>query len=231
MKNYLIIILIVFLKSSTLMAIYESKDILKEVHSFLNSKNKNLEYKINEKLKIPKCYGEIKIKKKYNNLKTLEVLCLGEKSWKYNLRTNISSKINNKQYKSKSKKKTIAVLVSVGRLKRGHLIKDSDIKVKYLSQIGGSNTFSKRTDLIGKKLKIPLKEDQIIRERHLVKNWVIKEGQKVKIEHKKGNLLILVDGIALNSGMKGDYLEVKNENSGKIIKGWVENNKKITIFR
>ena len=43
--------------------------------------------------------------------------------------------------------------------------------------------------------------------------------------------MILVDGVALNSGMKGDYLEVKNENSGKIIKGWVKNNKKITIFR
>ena len=59
----------------------------------------------------------------------------------------------------------------------------------------------------------------------------IKEGQKVKREHKNGNLLILVDGIALDSGMKGDYLKVKNENSGKIIKGWVKNNKKITIFR
>ena len=38
-------------------------------------------------------------------------------------------------------------------------------------------------------------------------------------------------GIALKSGMHGDYLEVKNQNSGKIVKGWVKNNKKITIFR
>ena len=91
--------------------------------------------------------------------------------------------------------------------------------------------FTKTKALLGRKIKVPLKEGQIIRERHLIKNWVIKEGQKVKIEHQKGNLLILVDGIALNSGMKGDYLEVKNENSGKIIKGWVKNNKKITIFR
>ena len=29
--------------------------------------------------------------------------------------------------------------------------------------------------------------------------------------------------------MQGDYLEVKNENSGKIVKGWVKNNEKITI--
>ena len=75
-------------------------------------------------------------------------------------------------------------------------------------------------------MKVPLKEGQIIRERHLIKNWLIKEGQKVKIEHKVKGLLIVVDGIALKSGMKGDYLEVKNENSGKIIKGWVKNNKK-----
>ena len=53
----------------------------------------------------------------------------------------------------------------------------------------------------------------------------------MKIEHKNKNLIIIVDGIALESGMKGDYLKVKNENSGKTIKGWVKNNKKITIFR
>ena len=30
--------------------------------------------------------------------------------------------------------------------------------------------------------------------------------------------------------MKGDYLKVKNENSGKIIKGWVKNTKKLQFF-
>ena len=58
-----------------------------------------------------------------------------------------------------------------------------------------------------------------------------KRRTKSKNRAQNGNLLILVDGIALKSGMKGDYLKVKNENSGKIIKGWVKNNKKITIFR
>ena len=51
-----------------------------------------------------------------------------------------------------------------------------------------------------------------------------------KIEHKKGNLTILVDGVALKSGMQGDYLEVKNENSGKIVKGWVKIMKKLQFF-
>ena len=231
MKYYFIIILVIFFKASSLIAVYESKDILNQVHIFLSSKQNNLEYKINEKVKIPNCFGNIKITEKYDSLKTLEIMCLGEKPWKYNLRTNISAKNIKKKLKNKLKKKKIPVLVTVARLKRGHQIKEHDIKVKYLSHIGSSNTFSKTKVLLDRKLKVPLKEGQIIRERHLIKNWIIKEGQKVKIEHKKGNLLILVDGIALNSGMKGDYLEVKNENSGKIIKGWVKNNKKITIFR
>tara|TARA_B100001989_G_scaffold95087_2_gene66162 strand:+ start:842 stop:1537 length:696 start_codon:yes stop_codon:yes gene_type:complete len=231
MKYYFIIILVVFFKASSLMAVYESKDILNQVHIFLGSKQNNIEYKINEKIKIPNCFGNIQIKEKYDSLKTLEIICLGEKSWKYNLRTNISSKNIKKRQKNKLKKNKIPVLVTLVRLKRGHQIKESDIKVKYLSHIGSSNTFTKTKALLGRKIKVPLKEGQIIRERHLIKNWVIKEGQKVKIEHQKGNLLILVDGIALNSGMEGDYLEVKNENSGKIIKGWVKNNKKITIFR
>ena len=231
MKYYFITTLVLFFKTSSLMAIYESKDILNQVHIFLSSKQNNLEYKINDKVKIPNCFGNIQIKKKYDSLKTLEIICLGEKPWKYNLRTNISAKNIEKKYKNKLKKKKIPVLVTLGSLKRGHQFKERDIKVKYLSHIGSSNTFTKTKALLGRKLKVPLKEGQIIRERHLIKNWVIKEGQKVKIEHKKGNLLILVDGIALNSGMKGDYLEVKNENSGKIIKGWVKNNKKITIFR
>ena len=154
-----------------------------------------------------------------------------KKPWKYNLRINISEKLYKKKYKNKSKNKQIPVLVSSRNLKRGELIKEDDIKIKYLTHTGSSNTFKVKKDLNGRKLKIPLKKEQIIRERHLIKNWVIKEGQKVKIEHKNGNLLILVDGIAMDSGMKGDYLKVKNENSGKIIKGWVKNNKKITIFR
>ena len=59
MKYYFIITLIIFFKASSLMAVYESKDILNKVHSFLSSKKNNLDYKINGKLKIPNCYGNI----------------------------------------------------------------------------------------------------------------------------------------------------------------------------
>ena len=128
-------------------------------------------------------------------------------------------------------KKKILAIVSNKGLKRDYILKKEDLKIEYFSQVGSNTTFKNISNLVGRKLKISLKEGQIIRDRHLKINWDIKEGQKVKIEHKKGNLLILVDGVAVTSGMTGDYLEVKNQNSGKVIRGWVKNNKKITIFR
>ena len=57
------------------------------------------------------------------------------------------------------------------------------------------------------------------------------EGQKVIIENNISNIKILVDGIALNSAMKGEYLDVLNKSSGKTLKAWVKNNKNVSIFR
>ena len=230
MKKIFFIVLFFIFRFEMAQAELTHNDILKEAHNFLASKNQNLILSINKKVKIPSCFGEIKINDKYNNLKTLEILCLGNTPWKYNLRTNISQNLK-KTKRKKLKKKKIGVMVSLKKLKRGYILQAEDFKLKYFSQIGSNNVYSDAEKLIGRKLKASLKENQIIRERHLVKNWLIKEGQKVKIEHKRGNLRIIVDGIALDSGMLGDYLKVKNENSGKVVKGWVKNNKKITIFR
>ena len=52
-----------------------------------------------------------------------------------------------------------------------------------------------------------------------------------EFENNKSKIQILIDGIALNSAMKGDYVEVLNKSTGKPIKAWVKNNKKVSIFR
>ena len=106
------------------MAIYDSDRIIKEINSYLNSKVEGLTHKINDKVKIPKCFGTIKIKEKYESLKTLEISCIGEKPWKYNLRTNISEKINKKKYKIKINKKKIGVLTSSKNLKKRRYLKE-----------------------------------------------------------------------------------------------------------
>ena len=88
-----------------------------------------------------------------------------------------------------------------------------------------------KDEIIGKKVKVSIREGQILRVRHIEKEWTVREGQKVIIENNSSNIQILVDGIALNSAMKGESLKVLNESSGKTVNAWVKNNKKVAIFR
>ena len=63
------------------------------------------------------------------------------------------------------------------------------------------------------------------------KRLAYKRGQKVIIENTRSNIQILVDGIALKSAMKDEYTDVLNKSTGKIVKAWVKNNKKVSVFR
>ncbi len=87
-----------------------------------------------------------------------------------------------------------------------------------------------KKEVIGRKIKVSLREGQILRDRHVEKNWTIQEGQKIIIENNKSKIQILIDGIALNSAMKGDYVEVLNKSTGKPIKAWVKIIKKFQFF-
>ena len=116
-------------------------------------------------------------------------------------------------------------------MKKNQVITENDVYYEKTSKVGSSNYISNIKELLGKKTKIPLREGQILRDRHIKKNWTITEGQKIIIENNKSNIQILIDGIALNSAMQGDYIQVLNKSNGKSIKGWVKNNKKVSIFR
>ena len=230
MKIFLNYTFIYLLLSSTSFAKMNSYDIEKLVLSFLKDNNINSPVSINKKLKLPTCKGNIDIENNYGNYKTLLLRCNGDKQWKYNLRTNIKVKKTFKVRKvNRNDGKNVFVLKE--DLRKNHIISKKDIIKKNIKNLGSNNYFFQEDKIIGRELKLPLKKNQIIRERHLVKNWTIEEGQKVIIENNKSRINIMVDGIATKSAMEGEYLDVLNKSTGKIIKAWVKNNKKVSIFR
>ena len=116
-------------------------------------------------------------------------------------------------------------------LKKNQIITENDIYLIKTNKKGASNYFSYKKEVIGRKIKVSLREGQILRDRHIEKNWTIIEGQKIMIENNRSKVQILIEGIALNSAMQGEYVEVLNKSTGKPIKAWVKNNKKVSIFR
>ena len=67
--------------------------------------------------------------------------------------------------------------------------------------------------------------------RHLFESFEINNGDIISIVTNLGNVTVTASGEAQNSGNLGDLIEVKNLKSGKIIKGYIKEEKKIKIFR
>jgi len=208
-----------------------NSEINNAIKAYLNNNGIIQNFSINQKLKLPNCKKNIEVKKKFNTYKTLEIICDQENPWTYNIRLKIEN--NQKKLKQKRKLKKIEVnLIKINKnLKKDQIITEKDIFITKTNRKGASNYFSNKNDVIGKKTKVFLREGQILRERHIRKNWTIIEGQKIIIENNKSKIQVLIEGIALNSAMKGDYVEVLNKSTGKSIKAWVKNNKKVSIFR
>tara|TARA_A100001015_G_scaffold307932_1_gene404681 strand:- start:1708 stop:2406 length:699 start_codon:yes stop_codon:yes gene_type:complete len=205
--------------------------ISKMIGNYLKKNNVNKAFFINKKLKLPSCNGEIKIENRFKDFKTLKISCLSKQNWSFNIRTNLKSKYKgSKTVRKKNKEKFLAVLTKNG-VKKGDIFKKDDIILKSITRTGSLDYFNDVDLILGKEAKVSVRSNQIIRTRHLVKNWTIKEGQKVIIENNKSNIQILVEGIATKSAMKGEYLDVLNKSSGDIIKAWVKNSKKVTVFR
>ena len=90
--------------------------------------------------------------------------------------------------------------------------------------------FTDKNELIGRKVKQNLRKGQFIQPRHLFKKYSISEGEPVVIVSKFRNTIVTTKGFAMEPGNIGDYIEAKNERSGKIIRGILKKNKKINVF-
>jgi len=64
-----------------------------------------------------------------------------------------------------------------------------------------------------------------------MKRFEVNIGDFLSIVSQMGNASVAVAGEAEDSGNLGDIIKVKNLRSGKVIKGYVNKNKIIRVFR
>ena len=223
-------IILLFLLVGNLFSLSNS-EINFAIKQYLSQSGMLQDFSINKKIKLPDCREKIEFKKKYDSFKTLEIICPQNNPWTYNIRIKIQNNKKKFKKKRKSKNREFDLIKLNKNLKKNQVITENDIYFVKTNQKGASNYFSNKNEVLGRKVKVFLREGQILRERHIRKNWTVEEGQKVIIENNKSKIQILIEGIALNSAMQGDYVEVLNKSTGKSIKAWVKNNKKVSIFR
>ena len=194
------------------------------------------------------CGSDIQINKAYNNYKTLNVKCLEKdgfnlfvriklnKPVKDTKKNKIISKATNRNTnlissKELKKNKNFHTVKLKRSLEKNDIIKIEDLDLIITSKPSEKSFFNNKEDLVGRKLKKNLKVDQLLHPRHLYEKFEVNIGDFLSIVSQMGNASVAVAGEAKDSGNLGDIIKVKNLRSGKVIKGYVNKNKIIRVFR
>lgn len=194
------------------------------------------------------CGSDIQINKAYNNYKTLNVKCLEKNGFNLFVRIKVNKPVkdtkknkiiskatnrNTKMISSKElkKNKTFHTVKLKRSLEKNDIIKIEDLDLIITSKPSEKSFFNNKEDLVGRKLKKNLKVDQLLHPRHLYERFEVNIGDFLSIVSQMGNASVAVAGEAEDSGNLGDIIKVKNLRSGKVIKGYVNKNKIIRVFR
>lgn len=117
---------------------------------------------------------------------------------------------------------SMPVVVLTRPLSRGAVIMAGDIKLarRDLGDLRGQYLMA-LTDALGAEAKRDLDVDAALAPRHLKVPLAVKRGDQVSIVSQQGMVIVHATGIALDHGMQGDQISVRNNQSERVIRVWV----------
>ena len=214
------------------------KSIKATIQNTLNLYNISASPIINEKKLFPKCEDNLIIKPLQEDWKTISVKCDGKTTWKIIVRNKFSAspeagKKNSTTNSNFNKKRQELKEVTVGAIKRsirrGDVIMPTDVIEIDIPLNKATDIFPNYADLIGRRAKTTIKALTPVFSRQLETNFMIEEDMQVTIIHHGKHISVKMDGVALENGQYGDWINVKNTKSGRIILAKVVAEKKVTI--
>ena len=115
------------------------------------------------------------------------------------------------------------IVVSSRALSKGTILGDSDVYLKEFDvKRLSSSYFSNPAELIGREIKRAISSNQIIPPSLVEKKLLIRKGDLVYIEAKKGSMSVRMTGTAQQNGSLGEQISVTNTRSGKKVRGYVK---------
>lgn len=107
-------------------------------------------------------------------------------------------------------------------LERGMLISPGDVQLVRLNLHKQPEDVAENLDLVlGRRVLHRLQAGESIRKRQIEIPPMIKKGKRVSMAISRGPLQASATGVAINDGAAGDLITVKNDASGKLVRGKV----------
>jgi len=114
------------------------------------------------------------------------------------------------------------MVVALFPLPRGTVVESSDVSLQKrdLAEVSGKVSFN-LDDVLGKRVRVPIRANTPVRSDYLEKVPLVKNGQMVTIVAENGDLRVTATGMARGTGAEGDLIMVQNMNSKKSVQARV----------
>ncbi|MRR53126.1 MAG: flagellar basal body P-ring formation protein FlgA [Deltaproteobacteria bacterium] len=114
------------------------------------------------------------------------------------------------------------MVVALFPLPRGAVVEASDVSLQKrdLAEVSGKVSFN-LDDVLGKRVRVPIRANTPVRSDYLEKLPLVKNGQMVTIVAENGDLRVTATGMARGAGAEGDLIMVQNMNSKKSVQARV----------
>jgi len=111
----------------------------------------------------------------------------------------------------------VDAVVAAQDIPKGKIISPKDVKEEKLpsSKVRGGAISLK--SVLGKVAKRDIRAGEVIKERDLEPNFVVRKGRPVRIIYEANGIHIELPAIALENGAVGDIIKVKNVSTGKVL--------------
>lgn len=119
--------------------------------------------------------------------------------------------------------KKMAQVVTINRnVTRNALLSAEDVDVRSVDISGVTRGYySDPAEIVGMAVKKSLRFGEVVTPLHLQLPTLVKRGAQVKIFSKGSGVVVSAAGLALKDGVKGDWIQVRNISSSRVIEGQV----------
>ncbi len=121
------------------------------------------------------------------------------------------------------------VLVTNMPLKKGHRLVAEDYRVANIELTTPKNPYYLDGHIVGKKLKRSLRSGELITYKHIDHDYAVHKGDAITLTFTSDTFSLSTSGIALENGVIGDRIKVRNKDSGKVLRGTVTGKQAVDI--
>ena len=204
----------------------------------------------------PACGGTVVIDPLFGGWNTVSVRCDVDRGWRFAIRTNLTTTpapvpiaefsprqpaegpISSLAGAAASATPALRpgavdeldVVMLTRSLARGEVIKPDDVILLPVPARNVSGVFFAPADVVGRRMKTRLSARRPLQTRHLMPAFMIEEDSKVLITIRAGGISVDMVGYALENGQYGDWIEVQNTSSGKIVMAKIIDEKKVVVI-